>query len=36
MAREAMQRNLWWKIGKHFKVEAQPDEFRVLDDGSSS
>jgi len=31
---EAMQRNLWWKIGKHFKVEAQPDEFRVLDDGS--
>ncbi|KAA0080118.1 DUF4440 domain-containing protein [Mycolicibacterium sp. P9-64] len=32
--REAMQRNLWWTIGKHFKVEAQPDEFRVLDDGS--
>jgi 2-(1,2-epoxy-1,2-dihydrophenyl)acetyl-CoA isomerase len=31
---EAMQRNLWWKIGKHFKVEAQPDEFRVLEDGS--
>ncbi len=31
--REAMQRNLWWKIGKHFKVEAQPDEYRVLDDG---
>jgi 2-(1,2-epoxy-1,2-dihydrophenyl)acetyl-CoA isomerase len=30
---EAMQRNLWWKIGKHFKVEAQPSEFRVLDDG---
>jgi 2-(1,2-epoxy-1,2-dihydrophenyl)acetyl-CoA isomerase len=30
---EAMQRNLWWKIGKHFKVEAQPDEFRLLDDG---
>jgi 2-(1,2-epoxy-1,2-dihydrophenyl)acetyl-CoA isomerase len=30
---EAMRRNLWWKIGKHFKVEAQPDEFRVLDDG---
>ena len=25
---EAMQRNLWWKIGKHFKVEAQPDELR--------
>lgn len=31
--REAMQRNLWWKIGKHFKVEAQPDGFHVLDDG---
>jgi 2-(1,2-epoxy-1,2-dihydrophenyl)acetyl-CoA isomerase len=31
--REAMQRNLWWKIGKHFQVEAQPDDFRVLDDG---
>lgn len=31
--REAMQRNLWWKIGKHFAVEAQPAEFRPLDDG---
>ena len=31
--REAMQRNLWWKIGEHFKVEARPDEFRVIDDG---
>jgi 2-(1,2-epoxy-1,2-dihydrophenyl)acetyl-CoA isomerase len=31
--REDMQRNLWWKIGKHFQVEAQPDTFRVLDDG---
>ncbi|MCV7226460.1 enoyl-CoA hydratase-related protein [Mycolicibacterium komossense] len=31
--REAMQRNLWWKIGKHFKVEAQPADFRLLDDG---
>lgn len=31
--REAMQRNLWWKIGKHFAVEAQPDEYRVLGDG---
>jgi 2-(1,2-epoxy-1,2-dihydrophenyl)acetyl-CoA isomerase len=30
---EAMQHNLWWKIGKHFKVEAQPAELRVLDDG---
>jgi 2-(1,2-epoxy-1,2-dihydrophenyl)acetyl-CoA isomerase len=30
---EAMQRNLWWKIGKHFAVEAQPDALRILDDG---
>jgi 2-(1,2-epoxy-1,2-dihydrophenyl)acetyl-CoA isomerase len=30
---EAMQRDLWWKIGQHFKVQAQPDEFRVLDAG---
>jgi 2-(1,2-epoxy-1,2-dihydrophenyl)acetyl-CoA isomerase len=30
---KAMQRNLWWKIGKHFRVEAQCDELRVLDDG---
>jgi len=30
---EAMQRDLWWKIGKHFKVEAQPSALRVLDDG---
>src|SRR5258708_19610654 len=30
---EAIQRDLWWKIGKHFKVEAQADEFRILDDG---
>src|SRR6201988_5188520 len=30
---EAMQRDLWWTIGRHYKVEAQPEEFRVLDDG---
>src|ERR1700751_1311747 len=30
---EAMQRNLWWTIGRHYKVEAQPEDFRVLDDG---
>jgi 2-(1,2-epoxy-1,2-dihydrophenyl)acetyl-CoA isomerase len=30
---EAMQRNLWWTIGKHFKVAAQPEELRVLADG---
>jgi 2-(1,2-epoxy-1,2-dihydrophenyl)acetyl-CoA isomerase len=30
---EAMQRDLWWTIGRHYKVEAQPEEFRILDDG---
>lgn len=30
---EAMQRNLWWMIGRHYEVAAQPEEFRVLDDG---
>src|ERR1700722_10459856 len=30
---EAMQRDLWWTIGRHYKVEAQPEDFRALDDG---
>jgi 2-(1,2-epoxy-1,2-dihydrophenyl)acetyl-CoA isomerase len=30
---EAMQRDLWWTIGRHYKVEAQPEDFRILDDG---
>lgn len=30
---ESMQRDLWWTIGKHFAVEAQPDALRLLDDG---
>jgi 2-(1,2-epoxy-1,2-dihydrophenyl)acetyl-CoA isomerase len=30
---EAMQRDLWWTIGRHYKVEAQPEDFRVFDDG---
>jgi 2-(1,2-epoxy-1,2-dihydrophenyl)acetyl-CoA isomerase len=30
---EAMQKKLWWQIGRHYKVEAQVDEFRALDDG---
>lgn len=30
---EAMQRNLWWRIGRHYNVTAQADEFRSLDDG---
>ena len=28
-----MQRDLWWTIGRHYKVEAQPEDFRLLDDG---
>jgi 2-(1,2-epoxy-1,2-dihydrophenyl)acetyl-CoA isomerase len=30
---EAMQQNLWWRIGRHYKAEACVDEFRTLDDG---
>jgi 2-(1,2-epoxy-1,2-dihydrophenyl)acetyl-CoA isomerase len=30
---EAMQRNLWWRIGRHYSVEAQVEDFRLLDDG---
>jgi 2-(1,2-epoxy-1,2-dihydrophenyl)acetyl-CoA isomerase len=29
----AMQRDVWWTIGRHYKVEIQPEEFRLLDDG---
>lgn len=30
---EAMQRELWWRIARHFRIAAHPEEFRVLDDG---
>ncbi|WP_370501025.1 hypothetical protein NWT09_11950 [Mycolicibacterium sp. jd] len=30
---EAVQRNLWWKVGRHFSGEAQRDALRVLADG---
>lgn len=30
---EAMARDVWWRIGRHYRVEAQVDEFRLLDDG---
>lgn len=30
---EAMRRDVWWTIGRHYKVEVQPQEFRLLDDG---
>src|SRR3984957_4791781 len=29
----AMQRDLWGTIGRPYRVEAQPEEFRLLDDG---
>src|ERR1700739_2508921 len=30
---EAMRRDLGWTIGRHYKVEAQPEDYGVLDDG---
>jgi 2-(1,2-epoxy-1,2-dihydrophenyl)acetyl-CoA isomerase len=30
---EAMRRDLWWTIGRYYKVEAHPEGFHVLDDG---
>jgi 2-(1,2-epoxy-1,2-dihydrophenyl)acetyl-CoA isomerase len=30
---EAMRRDVWWTIGRHYKVEVQPEEYRLLDDG---
>jgi 2-(1,2-epoxy-1,2-dihydrophenyl)acetyl-CoA isomerase len=30
---EAMRRDVWWTIGRHYKVEVRPEEFRLLDDG---
>jgi 2-(1,2-epoxy-1,2-dihydrophenyl)acetyl-CoA isomerase len=30
---ETMQRELWWRIGRNYIAEAQPDELRALDDG---
>jgi 2-(1,2-epoxy-1,2-dihydrophenyl)acetyl-CoA isomerase len=30
---EAMQRELWWRIGRNYVAEAEPDEIRALDDG---
>ncbi len=29
---EAMRRDVWWTIGRHYKVEVQPEEFRLVDD----
>ena len=30
---DAMRRGLWWQLGRHYDVEAFPDEFHALDDG---
>jgi 2-(1,2-epoxy-1,2-dihydrophenyl)acetyl-CoA isomerase len=30
---EAMRRDVWWPIGRHYKVVVQPEELRLLDDG---
>jgi 2-(1,2-epoxy-1,2-dihydrophenyl)acetyl-CoA isomerase len=30
---DAMRRELWWQLGRHYDVEAFPDEFHALDDG---
>jgi 2-(1,2-epoxy-1,2-dihydrophenyl)acetyl-CoA isomerase len=30
---EAMQRNLWWRIGENFRVRAQPNDFQSRGDG---
>ena len=30
---EAMRRDVWWTIGRHYKVAVQPEELRLLDDG---
>lgn len=29
----AMQRDVWWTIGRHYHVEVRPEEFRLVDDG---
>jgi 2-(1,2-epoxy-1,2-dihydrophenyl)acetyl-CoA isomerase len=31
---DAMQRDLWWRIGRNYVAEAQPDEMLGLDDGA--
>ena len=30
---DEMQRDFWWRIGRHYVAEARPDEMRRLDDG---
>jgi 2-(1,2-epoxy-1,2-dihydrophenyl)acetyl-CoA isomerase len=33
VGRDAMRREVWWQLGRHYDVQAQPDEFHTLDDG---
>jgi 2-(1,2-epoxy-1,2-dihydrophenyl)acetyl-CoA isomerase len=30
---EAMRREVWWQLGRHYRVQAQPDGFHALGDG---
>src|ERR1700747_1953439 len=30
---DPMRREVWWQLGRHYNVEAQPDAFHTLDDG---
>jgi 2-(1,2-epoxy-1,2-dihydrophenyl)acetyl-CoA isomerase len=30
---DSMQRDFWWRIGRHFRVQAHPEDFHGLDDG---
>lgn len=30
---EAMRKNLWWRIGEHFKAHAVAEDFQTLEDG---
>ncbi|WP_099023003.1 enoyl-CoA hydratase-related protein [Mycolicibacterium palauense] len=30
---EAMRKNLWWRIGEHFKARAVAEDFQTLEDG---
>lgn len=30
---DAMRREVWWQLGRHYDVRAHPEEFHALDDG---
>ncbi|HWJ82495.1 MAG TPA: enoyl-CoA hydratase-related protein [Nocardioides sp.] len=31
--RDAMRDEVWWQLGRHYHVAAEPEEFHLLDDG---